>query len=256
MEVQWWLIGIGAVLFFIALYLLGTSGPKDVRGRAGHIEGRYGPNLPWWLAIFRRLPIKSRIELIESIKEENKAQIEFVKTEEEIKGAELDSTFIVDRVQEARDVEIAATDNILARTNRATELYVSPEKLDEIRFVEATNESTLVLEKGKAEIETNKHREKQEIDFEIFKLEKEIEVKGAIIARIALGYEMEVLTECFNRTVDKRKMLLLEPDDDSRRKKLKRLNKNIKILDKAADAKGQGLIQGDNGLQLDAMDED
>jgi hypothetical protein len=51
-------------------------------------------------------------------------------------------------------------------------------------------------------------------------------------------------------------MLLLEPDSDRKKKMLKRLDKNVKLLNEAIDAKGQGLIQGDNRLQLGAMDED
>lgn len=159
-------------------------------------------------------------------------------------AAKLNLEHTIGRRIEDRVREHATSRHSVMRLNEAAERGVSLEALDEIRKEE---------EKARSEVE--KHRGMKEVDKEVYLFEKEIDVQGAIIARIAEHYEIEVLTEAFNRAVDRRGVLLLDADTDARRRKLKRIDKNIKALDKAIDGKGQRLIQGNSRPELGTGDE-
>jgi len=159
--------------------------------------------------------------------------------------AQLDLEKAPERHDRVIEVEKTLHENVVVVTSEATAQRVSPQAHDQIRTIQE-----------QSRVKVDEHREMKEVDKQVYQFEKEIDVKGAIIARIAEHYEIEVLTEAFNRAVDTRQLLLLEPDSEARRQKLERLDKNIKDLDKAIDGKGQRLIQGDSRPKLGTGDED
>src|ERR1044072_4415991 len=181
---MWWLIVIGSVLVSFALYLIGTRGPTDPRQRAEELESRYGVNVPWWLALWRRSSVNSRLKLLGDIKAENLAQVSLIATESEIQKVELESSFSTDRVKEKRELEIVTQSNVIARTSKGTDLNISVEALDQIR-----------IEEEKSKLKIDERRQMKEVDKDVFQFEKEIDVKGAIIAKVVPVYEMNALTK-------------------------------------------------------------
>ena len=244
MENPWWLIAVGTILIFIALYLLGTSGPKDVRERAKSLEDRYDINLPWWLAIWRRLGAGLRIELLGRIKEENVAQMSVLTTESEIQRVELESGFAVDRTEEARKVEIATHSNVLAITDEATKRKVSPLMLDQIRGKE---------EESKIKIE--EHQELARIDLEKRWKEIEQDLKaGFVYAQKEYQY-LQLFKQYLFGLYEERKLIegseSLAKDDQ-----LRLLNTHIRAMERDFREQQKRLLQTPTRKELRTSDED
>ncbi len=248
MQDLWWLIIVGILLIVAAISFL-FQGPANLREQLTFIERIYDVLSGGLYSWYRRTQSESRTKLANQLTVEKGAvtalQNASNTSEKAVLISEHDLQETPARLEEHRGVEIATQSNVVTRLNKATELAVSPEKSDEIRGKEE-----------ESRIKTTEHREMKEIDFEITKLETELKVKSAIVVRIAEQFEMQMLTEKHAQWVEDRELLLLQPDTQSRRDRLKRLNKNIKYLDKAIDAKGDGLIQGDNRPKLRRVDED
>lgn len=130
---SWWLIGLGVVLVIVAWYLLGTSGPKGVRERAKHLEDRYDPNLPSWLAIWRYLGAKWRTLLLGHIKSETIAQASVLTTESEIQRVELNAVYDIEREKEKRVLEVSTFQNQNVTLEEATANKMTPLAWDEIQ---------------------------------------------------------------------------------------------------------------------------
>ena len=125
METYWFLIIGGVLLVFGSYLLFRNSGPKDVRDRAKGLEDRYDINLPWWLALWRRLGAGSRIKLLGRIEEENTAQMSVLTTEAQIQSLELQSRYAPEQIEERREFEKAEFENRMIVAREATRNKVS-----------------------------------------------------------------------------------------------------------------------------------
>jgi hypothetical protein len=239
------LLIISILGFVVCLYFLGNLGSRDVREGAKIRESRYGVNLPWWVAVWRRIGAGSRIKLLETIKQENLAHMSVLSTESEIQRVELESKHVIERVEEIRQVESATRKNLLTTANRASELAVSPLALDEIR-----------KDQEKSQTKVIEHREMKEVDKNVYRFEKEIDVKGAIVAKVVPVFEMEALMKQLEGELGKLEYWMSLPESYQQKQMVTQLKRNVRLIREAIDARGQGLIQGNSPPQLGPMDED
>lgn len=159
------------------------------------------------------------------------------------------------RMQEARNLEKATHHNELTVAEAATKEGLDKDKYLSTQEAHRLDEIRLSAKERESAIEVNKHREMKDIDIEVLKAEAGIDVTGAIVSRVAEQFEVELLTQRLFKQLDLREVLLLEADSESKSRKLKRLNKNIRALERAIDEKAQGLIQGNSRPELKAMEE-
>jgi hypothetical protein len=153
--------------------------------------------------------------------------------------------------QEQRDLQKATHHNELGVAQQATIQGLDKDKYLNVQEARLLDENRVVIKEREAGIEVNKYNDMKKIDIEVMKAEAGIDVTGAIVSRIAEAYEMEMLTHQMFKLVDKREDLLLEAvNNGAAKKKLKRLNKNIKALEEAIDEKAKRLTQGNNRREL------
>lgn len=245
MQDQWWLIVVGGVLVVLALYLLlRDPGPADVRERGKALEERYDINLPWWLALWRRLGVLTRIKLLGRIKEENVAQMSVLTTESQIQRVELESAFAVDRTNELRDREAATHQNTITVLQQASDFKVSPVYSDQIRLGQET-----------AKTEVEKHREMVKIDLDNrwFEIEQDLKA-GFIYAQKERQYLKLVQEYLFGLYEDRTR--LENGNELAKDDKLKFLNGYIKGMEKDFREQQKKLFQAPAQRRLQDGDED
>lgn len=199
----------------------------------------------WW----QRGKAESRGKMLFALNEEMRLIIEVISLRSQAHSAEwrhkaaLEVEQLLHRNQKAI-LEIA--------TSQGMDVGVYQQKL----LIQLEVDKEILLMREQSNIKVDEYREIKEIDKNVYQFEKGIDVQGAIIASLEPIYQVNFLTQELNKILDRRELLLLEPDSDRKKKMLKRLDKNIKLLNEAIDAKGQGLIQGNERPKLGAMDED
>jgi hypothetical protein len=245
---MWWLIAVGVILILVALSLL-NQGPRDVTSQVNVLQREYDVFRGVVVSWFRRKQSESRTKLASQLTDETTSASTLASTQNSSQVIALTAEHTLQeapsRLNEARKQEEVLHQHKTTLLNEATQRRVSSLALDQVR-----------IEEEKARTEIEKHAGMKEIDKEVYQFEKEIDVKGAIIARVAPVYEVNLLTDQLHKALSDREVLFLEPDSERKRKMLKRLNKNIKMLNEAIDAKGQGLIQGNSRPELGTGDED
>jgi hypothetical protein len=103
----------------------------------------------------------------------------------------------------------------------------------------------LKLEEAKSSIKVNEHRAMKQVDLEAWLLEKNADIKAALISTLLPHYQAKVLTEDIFKLLDGAYQLQIS-NDPQKEEKLKVIQKQIKKLKKVVDGK-QGLLQRDNG---------
>lgn len=129
------------------------------------------------------------------------------------------------------------------------ETLIEVEKKKQIDAIEIQTELV------RSDIKVNEHRDMKQIELDIHREETAIDVQAAIVSRVPEQFEVELLTQRLFIAIDKRELLLLDPDTEGRRKKLKQLDRNIRSLQKAIDGRAQGLIQGNKRPELRGLEE-
>lgn len=156
----------------------------------------------------------------------------------------------------------ASFENTIAITKNATAngLSLENEKTRQVTGIELEkklkeSEIELQMERVRSEIKRDEHREIKQIDLEVHREETAIDVQAAIVARVPEQFEVELLTQRLFKYHDQKETLLLEPDSEAKQKKMKRLDKNIRKLEKAIDGRSEGLIQGNKRPELRGLEE-
>lgn len=96
------------------------------------------------------------------------------------------------------------------------------------------------------------YRANKAVDREEHKEHKELDVEGSITAKNIQAHEIEDLTKKYAQASKDWEHWNQQPDSPTRTRMLKRLGKNLKLLDEAIDARGEGLIQGNNWQNMGA----
>jgi len=227
----------------------------------------YEVDLPWYKAWWRSLWSSSRISLIETIHKENETERTLIGTEHEIEKFEIQSETALETVklragydienlesgQESVRLQVENSQVVTAAATERGETRVAYEQYT-IKNMEITE--AIRLKEAESGLMVEQHRGMKEVDKQVYLFEKEIDAKAAIIARIAPVYEAELLTQKFSRALEEWDRWFKMPESKIRTKMLKRLSKNVKTLDEAIDVRGQGLIQGNNRPELEAMGQD
>jgi hypothetical protein len=249
----------GLFLLFGA-YKLATSFTKETRNTSGQIQNlqsnKFSTEMNRFAAKKEMAPSVNRTGLASQLSSEASAIAALGKAQTEAIAAEDEVTNAPARLAELRQQEEAAHQNLLTLTDEATNRQISPSALDQQKLKEHEINETLRLDAGKAYIEVDKYRQIKDVDFDMYRQEREIDVKGAIIASVAPIYAVELLTQQLQKALLDRENWEAMPDSTSKSKMLSRLNKNIKLLNEAIDAKGQELIQGINRTELGSVCED
>jgi hypothetical protein len=248
MEVAFWIIlGIFVIAVFLALYAIGTSGPKDVREAAKVREDRYGVNLPWWLALWRRIGAGSRVKLLNTIEEENRAHRKFINTEADTRRTELEASYVPERVKEARELEAAQVGNALAQTSAATDHQISPLAWDERKRESHKTDEAIRLDTAKTQNEVNKHDQMKVIDVRVEAQLAEIEAKLVVLKELMPYYHWQILHKKLSDVSFEYHQLLQEPQTPYRDAEIKRVERMMRTLDKDTREREKKLIQGTAG---------
>jgi hypothetical protein len=246
MEVVFILLGLFAC---IGIYKLATRYKNDPRSLEDQVKNlqsnKFSTGMNRWSAVKEIKPSEKRTALAKQLTSEATAVIALGSAQLDRITAEHALEVAPARLEELRRQEISVHEHTLALEREATDRKVSLLGLDQLRIEEET-----------ARVEIEKHRELKEIDKDVYQFEKEIDVKGAIIARVASVYEVNLLTGQLEQALLERERWLELPESSTQTEMVEQLNKNVKVLREAIDVKGQRLIQGDSRAVLGTGDED
>lgn len=232
----------------IGVYKIATNYTKESRDISGQIQNlqlnKFSTDMNRFAAKKEMAPSSSRTALATQLASEATAITELGTAQAQVIEAEDKVANAPARLAEVREKEEAIHSNEVTLLNEASNRKVSPEILDGLRVNEEASK-----------LRVNEHRELKEIEKEAYLFEKEIEVKGAIIARITPVYEVQLLMDQLQKVLLDRENWLAMPDSKTKKEMVSQLNRNVKMLREAINAKGQGLIQGNSRPELGSMDE-
>lgn len=234
-EVLTWLVVVG-VAMIIASLVSWEPGPRGAEDQRKAVHDKWDINKPY---IVDKVEAKRLAQKAASLNVIRGLEQEIIK-----KSAEVEN--LPELIELAHEQQVTQAGVVISSNKSAARLGVSNVANDEIKKDEHTKNTQLRLEQGQSEIRVKEYEDKKWIDLDISKEEQKIEAMVALIVRNAEQFDIELLTNHLFRAIDLKDKLLLLPESKSRKKKIKRLKKNIRILEEAIDGRGQQLIQGAN----------
>jgi hypothetical protein len=279
---MWWLLITLVAFCFAGSLVLGivafrrsysVSEPVKEASRleqqAEIIQERSNATRGMFSSMWQMGPTKSRVELDQTLGDElvskatlHKATALIMETQDYVKQTPVRLERIVETESLSHKRQIVAYENEITVVKNATEhgLSVQNEGMRQLVDIELdrkekTDAIEVQTERVKSEVRLDEYKGIKEVDKDVYLFEKEIDAKGAIIARVAPAYEMKNLTKQLETDLGDLEYWMALPKSYQQKEMVRQLKKNIKLLKEAIYAKGQGLIQGNSRKELRGLEE-